>query len=99
MTDNIMPHEYFTTLLPRLSREVLSLRIFYEQRANLTLEKVFALKEAGITLIQPGIEALSSAILQLMKKGVQAWQNLLSLKYARIASVQTMRAVLCGFLR
>ena len=97
MTDNIMPHEYFKTLLPRLSAELPGLAMFYEQKANLALWQVLALKEAGITTIQPGIEALSSPMLQLMKKGVQAWQNLLLLRYARIAGVRLWWSVLCGF--
>ena len=97
MADNIMPHEYFRTLLPHLSREVPNLHLFYEQKANLTLAQVLALKEAGVTTIQPGIEALSSPMLRLMKKGVQAWQNLLLLRYVRMAGIRTLWSVLCGF--
>src|SRR5262249_3134931 len=37
MYDNIMPHSYFKTLLPRLQRELGDLYIFYEQKANLSL--------------------------------------------------------------
>jgi ribosomal peptide maturation radical SAM protein 1 len=97
MADNIMPHEYFSTLLPRLSREVPNVHMFYEQKANLSLAQVMALKEAGVTTIQPGIEGLSSPMLRLMKKGVQAWQNLLLLRYVRIAGIRTLWSVLCGF--
>src|SRR5262245_50472654 len=97
MTDNIMPHEYFRTLLPRMSSEVPRLRIFYEQKANMSVAQVFALKEAGITTIQPGIESLSSSMLRLMKKGVQAWQNLQLLRYGRMAGIQMLWAILCGF--
>lgn len=97
MTDNIMPHEYFKTLLPKLSGALPPLSIFYEQKANLTLPQVLALKEAGISTVQPGIEALSSPMLRLMKKGVQAWQNLLLLRYARIAGIRLQWAILCGF--
>ncbi len=38
MVDNIMPHRYFQTLVPRLGQEVPALHLFYEQKANLTLE-------------------------------------------------------------
>ncbi|HUP42767.1 MAG TPA: RiPP maturation radical SAM C-methyltransferase, partial [Thermoanaerobaculia bacterium] len=83
MVDNIMPHTYFKTLLPRLGDEVPGLELFYEQKANLTLEKVEALRRAGVSLIQPGIEALATPLLQLMAKGVQARQNLALLRYCR----------------
>src|SRR5262249_48318095 len=58
MTDNIMPRDYFRTLLPLLQRELPGLNIFYEQKSNLTFNDVLALKQAGINTIQPGIEAL-----------------------------------------
>jgi ribosomal peptide maturation radical SAM protein 1 len=97
VADNIMPHEYFMTLLPKLSSEVPNVSMFYEQKANLSLPQVLALKEAGITIIQPGIESLSSTLLQFMKKGVQAWQNLVLLRYGRIAGIRLWWALLCGF--
>ena len=49
MTDNIMPHCYFQTLLPRLSNELSDVKIFYEQKANLSLQNVLALRRAGGT--------------------------------------------------
>lgn len=97
MTDNIMPHGYFQTLLPRLATELPEHSIFYEQKANLSLEKLLALKQAGIGSIQPGVEALSSRLLRLMKKGVQARQNLMLLRDARAAGVQLTWSLLWGF--
>jgi ribosomal peptide maturation radical SAM protein 1 len=97
MTDNIMPHEYLTTLVPRLRSEFPGVNIFYEQKANLSFEDVLAFKQAGITMIQPGIEALSSPLLKLMRKGVLARQNLMLLRYGRIAGVKLIWNLLCGF--
>lgn len=97
MTDNIMPYGYFTTLLPRLATELPKHSIFYEQKANLSLSKVLALKQAGIKWIQPGIEALSSRLLRLMKKGVQGQQNLMLLRFTRAAGVQLTWNLLWGF--
>jgi ribosomal peptide maturation radical SAM protein 1 len=82
MTDNIMPHSYFRTLIPTLGDDVPGLHLFYEQKANLTLDQVLALKKAGVALIQPGIEALSSDLLKRMDKGVSAKQNVALLRYA-----------------
>jgi ribosomal peptide maturation radical SAM protein 1 len=95
MTDNIMPHTYFRTLLPLLAAERLPLRIFYEEKANLTLERLQALKRAGVISIQPGIEALSTDLLQRMKKGVTARQNLTLLRDARAAGVHLGWNLLC----
>ena len=97
MADNIMPREYFKTLLPRMREELPRLNIFYEQKSNMSFDDVLALKKAGINSIQPGIEALSSRLLKLMRKGVLARQNLMLLRYGRIAGVKLEWNMLCGF--
>lgn len=97
MTDSIMPYTYFKTLLPRLAGRLPGVTIFYEQRANLSLPQLLALRQAGITSIQPGIESLSSRFLTLMNKGVQARQNLMLLRFARAAGVHLHWNLLWGF--
>ena len=87
MVDNIMPRAYLRTLAPRLAQELPDTHIFYEQKANLSLDQVVALVEAGISEIQPGIEALSTPLLRLMDKGVSARQNIALLRYARAAGM------------
>ena len=72
MTDNILPHNYFRSFLPRAPEEIPGVTFFYEVKANLSLQDVMALKQAGVKMAQPGIESLSNACLQLMKKGVSA---------------------------
>jgi len=83
MVDNILPHSYFRTLLPRLAEELPPVQISYETKSNLNLEQVQLLRSAGVYRIQPGIEAVSSSLLRRMKKGVLARQNLALLRYAR----------------
>jgi ribosomal peptide maturation radical SAM protein 1 len=97
VVDNIMPRSYFKTLLPRLATEVPGLCAFYEQKANLSLENVLALKEAGIADIQPGIEALSTSLLKRMDKGVSARQNIALMRYARAAGVSLTWNLLYAF--
>lgn len=97
MVDNIMPHTYFRTLLPRLAEELPNLHIHYEQKANLSLEKVMALKAAGVAEVQPGIEALSTSLLRRMRKGVSAAQNVALLRYARSAGMALKWNLLHGF--
>ncbi len=83
MVDNIMPHSYFGTLLPHLNDNFPGVNIFYEQKANLSLKDVVALRKAGIRVIQPGIESLSTQCLRLTNKGILASQNIALLRYAR----------------
>jgi ribosomal peptide maturation radical SAM protein 1 len=97
MIDNILPHSYFRTVLPRLAEELPPARIFYEVKSNLSLEQVQVLRRAGVNRVQPGIEALSSSLLRRMKKGVLARQNLALLRYARAAGLFLNWNLLCEF--
>ncbi len=97
MTDNIMPHRYFQTLVPRLAGESRQLQIFYEQKANLSLAQMVALAQAGVRSIQPGIEALSTRLLERMRKGVSARQNVALLRYARATGIAIAWNLLWGF--
>ncbi|NER79701.1 MAG: RiPP maturation radical SAM protein 1 [Leptolyngbya sp. SIO1D8] len=96
-TDNIMPYTYFKTLIPKLGTEIPNLHMHYEQKANLTLEKVVALRKAGIAEIQPGIEALSSSLLKRMRKGVSASQNVALLRYCLSTKMIVKWNLLYGF--
>jgi hypothetical protein len=97
MADNIMPYSYFRTLLPALAEELPRASIFYEEKSNLSLDQVYMLRRAGVELIQPGIEALSSGLLKAMKKGVLARQNIALLRYARSAGLWLNWNLLCDF--
>lgn len=97
VVDNIMPHSYFRTLLPRLPAEVPGLLAFYEEKSNLSLEDVVNLKSAGVCEIQPGIEALSTSLLKRMDKGVTARQNIALMRYARAASLNLTWNLLYAF--
>jgi ribosomal peptide maturation radical SAM protein 1 len=83
--DNIISKKYFKEVLPELESD--GLRIFYETKANLRESDVLQLSRAGVRMIQPGIEGLSSEILSLMKKGVKGFQNIELLKWCAIYDV------------
>jgi ribosomal peptide maturation radical SAM protein 1 len=100
MTDNIMPHSFFRTLLPDLTsmaKDLPSVSIFYEQKANLSLKQVLALMAARITHIQAGIEGLSTSLLKRMDKGVTVAQNVALLRYARSVGMTVDWNLLWGF--
>lgn len=97
MTDSVMPHTYFQDLLPRLARDFRGVSFFYEQRANLSLAQLLALKKAGFDALGLGIESLSTPLLTLMGKGLQARHNLLLLRNARAVGVELPWDLLWGF--
>jgi ribosomal peptide maturation radical SAM protein 1 len=97
MTDNIMPMQYFKTLLPAIVSEGLDLNIFYEQKSNLNYGQLRLLKAAGVNSIQPGIEAFSTALLQQMRKGVTGAQNIRLLRDCRSVEISTSWNLLFNF--
>jgi ribosomal peptide maturation radical SAM protein 1 len=97
MSDNILPRDYFDTVLDWARKEKLGLQFFYEIKSNVTREEVQRLAEAGVSAVQPGIESLSTPILRLMRKGVTAAQNVAFLKYAREYGIHVAYNILVGF--
>jgi magnesium-protoporphyrin IX monomethyl ester (oxidative) cyclase len=94
--DNIMPKRYPTEVLPFL-RPPPGVELFYEVKANLTEAEVRALAGAQVRSIQPGIEALSTDVLRLMRKGSNAFTNVRLLKACRSYGVRPMWNLLLGF--
>jgi ribosomal peptide maturation radical SAM protein 1 len=72
--DNILPKSYLQEVLPYLATPH-SLELFYEVKADLSEEEVATLAKARVARIQPGIEALATSTLKLMKKGTTSFQN------------------------
>lgn len=95
--DKVMPPSYREELLPLLREKEWSPSIIYEQRPDLDLRDIIDLKKAGINAVKPGIEALSTGLLQLMNKGVTAGQNLLLLRNARSLGMSVSWNMLWGF--
>jgi ribosomal peptide maturation radical SAM protein 1 len=97
MVDNILDMHYFRDLVPELARRKLKLGLFYETKANLTKEQLHALYDAGIHSIQPGIESFSTDILQRMRKGTSAAQNIQLLKWCKETGVKPFWNIIYGF--
>jgi ribosomal peptide maturation radical SAM protein 1 len=72
--DNILPKSYLTEVLPFLDTPE-GLALFYEVKADLSEEDFQVLAKARVTRIQPGIEALNTSTLKLMRKGTSVFQN------------------------
>jgi ribosomal peptide maturation radical SAM protein 1 len=95
--DNIISMDYFRTLLPELKRRSMGIQLLYETKANMNREQVKLCSDAGVSVIQPGIESLSSHVLTLMRKGVAPLQNVQLLKWCREYGVLPYWNVLYGF--
>lgn len=81
-TDNLLPRESFTDLLPMLKQTPPppGTILFCEIRTTVTRNEVRLLSEAGFKYVQPGVESLSTNILKCMRKGVTALKNIHFLK-------------------
>ncbi len=77
--DTVLPLGYMEKVMPALHPPP-GLKIQYEVRATLGVAELSALCQAGVTVLQPGIESLSTATLKLMRKGTSAFQNVKFLK-------------------
>jgi ribosomal peptide maturation radical SAM protein 1 len=97
VVDNILDLRYFRDVLPRLREAGYDLDLFYETKANLRREQVRLLREAGVSVIQPGIESLSTPILKLMRKGVTAFQNIRLLKWCAEYGISACWNLIYGF--
>ncbi len=97
VVDNILDYRYFRTFLPELASQGIGASFHYEIKANLQPWQVDVLRAAGVDHVQPGIESLSTPILELMRKGTTRLQNLLTLRLCREAGIEVAWNLLFGF--
>ncbi len=97
IADNVMPSSYHSELLPALSVQEDLPRLGYQLRATLDVQELLALKQANIRLILPGIESLSTHVLNLIHKGTTSGQNLMFLRNALSVGIYCDWLMLWGF--
>ncbi len=97
VTDNILDMNYFKNFIPELASRKLKPRLFYEVKANLKKDQLCLLRDAGILQIQPGIESLSDAVLNLMRKGIRGLQNIQLLKWCKEMGIWPSWNLIWGF--
>jgi ribosomal peptide maturation radical SAM protein 1 len=94
--DNILDPAYLRQLFPALVESDAGYTFFYEVKANLGRAQLRLLAQAGVTRIQPGLESLSSHVLELMRKGVRAVQNVNLLRWARYYEIDVAWNLIWG---
>jgi len=94
--DNIMPKPYMKEVFLKLKPPP-NVSLFYEVKADLSEEDVRILSGAHVRSVQPGVEALNTSTLKLMKKGTSVFQNLRLLKNCIAYDVHPAWNLLIGF--
>jgi len=97
VVDNILNLKYIDSLFPEICAQEIKAKIFYETKANITKQQLVTMRKGGVDAIQPGIESLSDIILNIMKKGVVAFQNIQLLKWCKELDVLPVWNVIWGF--
>ncbi len=95
--DNILDMKYVTNFFTVIDETKTDYQFFYEVKANLSQEQIRMLYRGGVRYIQPGIESLSSHVLQLMRKGSTMLQNVRLLKWCRYYNIQVRWNLIWGF--
>jgi ribosomal peptide maturation radical SAM protein 1 len=95
--DNILDLKYVEQLFGELERAKVDYRFFYEVKANLTRAQLQALYRGGVRSVQPGIESMSTHVLELMRKGCTMLQNVRFLKWCRYYNISTSWNLIHGF--
>jgi magnesium-protoporphyrin IX monomethyl ester (oxidative) cyclase len=96
LSDNILDVSFFKTVLPQLAELGAPYELFYETKANLSKRQIGILADAGVRVIQPGLESLSDPLCQAMKKGNSTAVNLQLLKWAREYDLYVIWLMLFG---
>jgi len=94
--DNIMPREYPRTVFAGIEPPP-GMSIFYEVKADVPEDDLALLSKAGVDAVQPGVEALASSTLTLMRKGTTASKNVEFLMQCLTHDVQPAWNLLVGF--
>ncbi len=98
-TDNILPVNALESLIPALSevaREFPDIELFYQMKSNITRKHAHLMRQAGIRMVQPGIESFSDHILKLMAKGASAITQIQCLKLLSEERFQIIYGILHG---
>ena len=94
--DNILPQKYTREVFPNIHPPA-HINIFYEVKASLKEREMALLSEKRVKRLQPGIEALNTGTLQLMKKGTTAFANITFLQYCSLYDILPEWNLLVGF--
>ena len=96
-TDFIFDMKYFRDFIPELASRALDVELFYEVKSNIRKDQLRMLRDAGVTVVQPGIESFSDPLLSMMRKGNRGLQNIQFLKWCKELGVKPFWNIIWGF--
>lgn len=96
-TDFIFDMKYFRDFLPELAARPLDAELFYEVKSNIRKDQLRMLRDAGVRMLQPGIESFSDPILTMMRKGSRGLQNIQFLKWCKELGIRPFWNIIWGF--
>ncbi len=96
-TDFIFDMKYFRDFIPELASRALDVELFYEIKSNVRKDQLRMLRDAGVTVVQPGIESFSDPILAVMRKGNRGLQNIQFLKWCKELGIKPFWNIIWGF--
>jgi ribosomal peptide maturation radical SAM protein 1 len=94
--DSIFNNRFLDNLIPAIKQKQWRIAIQWEVKVGLKKEHVRLLAEAGVRVVQPGIEAFSTHLLRAMNKGCTALQNVQLMKWGRQYGILVTFNLICG---
>jgi ribosomal peptide maturation radical SAM protein 1 len=95
--DNIMDPAYIEDLFGRLASSHSDFEIHYEVRPYMGREQLRELRRGGLFSVQPGIESLSTHVLELMRKKSTGVRNVSFIKWCTHYGINNLYNILWGF--
>jgi ribosomal peptide maturation radical SAM protein 1 len=95
--DNIMDERYLREVFPRMPGARDRLSMFVETRAHVSRAQLEKMRDAGVEIVQLGVESFSSPILRLIDKGTTGLQNIRVIKWCAELGIQAFYNVIYGF--
>lgn len=96
LVDTVAGEALMTKVLPALRDCGYDLNLFLEVRPTARWEELLAMRDAGVSMIQPGIESFSSEALGAMRKGTDALHNIRFLRWCRELGIDARYNLLWG---
>ncbi|MFX1511265.1 MAG: RiPP maturation radical SAM C-methyltransferase [Promethearchaeota archaeon] len=87
-TDCIMPREFPSTLFEKFKKPAGLKSIFCEVKPILSFKELFILKSRSVNSFQPGLESLNDHLLKILKKGLNAANNIRFLRDCRTLAIR-----------
>lgn len=98
LVDDLVTTPMIQDVFPELRKRQPRLRIpFMEMRTACAEKHLDLLAEAGVQMVQPGIESLDDGQLRRMNKGTSVFHNLLFMKGARERGIRLSYNIILGF--